>query len=116
MSNIKRFIYIFISTYIDMTIEDNIKLLKALSEETRYRIIEVLLNGERCACEIPIIIGRTQPNTSMHLAKLLDWGIVKSIREGKTIRYSIKDNRVKKILKILGFIPKTEPRSCNLKK
>lgn len=85
-----------------MIIQDNIKLLKALSEETRYKIIEVLLKGERCACEIPELIGRTQSNTSMHLTKLTDLGILQSRREGKMIIYSIKDLKVCDVFKSLG--------------
>lgn len=75
--------------FIDMINEKNIQLFKALSEDTRYRIIKALLEAERkykanksndckgelCACEIPELIGRTQSNTSMHLAKLQDWGL-----------------------------------------
>jgi len=86
-----------------MSIENNIKLLKALSEETRYRIIEVLLKGEKCACKIPKLIGRTQSNTSMHLTKLTEMGILQSRREGKMIIYSIKDLRVCDVFKSFGY-------------
>lgn len=86
-----------------MSINNNLKLLKALSEESRYKIVEVLLKGEKCACEIPMLIGRTQSNTSMHLAKLTDLGILKSRREGKMIIYSIKDLRVCDVFKSLGY-------------
>ena len=46
-----------------MSDEENVQLFKALSEETRYKIIKVLLEGERCACEIPDLIGKTQSNS-----------------------------------------------------
>lgn len=85
-----------------MKTEDNLNLLKALSEETRYKIVQVLLNGEKCACELPVLIGRTQSNTSMHLSKLSDLGIVKSRRDGKMVLYSIKDERVISVFKLLG--------------
>lgn len=84
-----------------MSRNTNLQLLKALSVETRYRIVEVLLNGEKCACEIPTLIHRTQSNTSMHLAKLVESGILKSRREGKSILYSIKDGRVKAIFRVM---------------
>ncbi|MDY9925228.1 metalloregulator ArsR/SmtB family transcription factor [Methanosarcina sp.] len=83
-----------------MNEEENLQLFKALSEETRYKIIKVLLEGEKCACEIPELIGKTQSNTSMHLAKLQDWGIVKARKDGKMRLYSIDDEKVRKILKI----------------
>ncbi|AKB52280.1 transcriptional regulator [Methanosarcina barkeri str. Wiesmoor] len=94
--------------------EENIQLFKALSEDTRYEIIKALIEsenkcrenkysnrGELCACEIPKIIGRTQSNTSMHLAKLQDWGIIKVRKEGKKRLYSIQNNKIRKILEVL---------------
>jgi len=80
----------------------NLKLLKALSEETRYKIVEVLLKGEKCACKIPALIDRTQSNTSMQLLKLVNLGVLKSRRDGKKIIYSIKDFRVCDVFKALG--------------
>lgn len=80
----------------------NISLLKAMGETTRYKILSILVSGERCACEIPGLIKRSQPNTSMHLSKLQDLGIIQSRRDGKRILYSIKDPRVRKILEIIN--------------
>lgn len=81
--------------------KENIILFKALGEESRYKIIRVLLGGERCACEIPKLIERTQSNTSMHLSKLLDWGILKSRKDGKRILYSINNDKIRNIFKLL---------------
>ncbi len=81
--------------------EENLKIFKALSEETRYKIIKVLLDGEKCACEIPDLIGKTQSNTSMHLAKLQDWDIIKVRKDGKMRLYSIDNEKVRKLLKLL---------------
>ena len=99
-----------------MSIEHNIKLLKALSEESRYKIIEVLLKGEKCACEIQKLIGRTQSNTSMHLTKLTDLGILKSRRDGKKIIYSIKNLRICDIFKALGYPEGKILKSCCCKR
>jgi len=84
-----------------MSFDEDINLLKCLGEETKHQIVKSLLNKELCACEIPPIIGRTQSNTSMHLAKLVKNNILKSRREGKKIIYSIKNKKVKKIIKVL---------------
>ena len=81
--------------------EEKVQLFKALSEETRYKIVKVLLEGEKCACEIPGLIGKTQSNTSMHLAKLQDWGIIKLKKDGKMRLYSIDNEKIRPILKIL---------------
>lgn len=82
-----------------MTVKNNLKILKALSEESRYKIIQVLLQGEKCACEIQKLIGRTQSNTSMHLTKLSDLGILRSKRDGKNVIYAIKDENMRGHLK-----------------
>lgn len=86
-----------------MNVKDNIKLFKTLGEETRYKIVELLLKGEKCACEIHKLIDRTQSNTSMHLSKLTDTGILKSRRNGKMIIYSIADLKVCDLFKALGY-------------
>jgi DNA-binding transcriptional ArsR family regulator len=90
------FIY-HISIYIDMTD----LLFKALGEETKYLILKILLDKEVCACKIPSKIKRTQSNTSMHLAKLVEWNLIQSRRDGKMILYSIKDKRVHKAFMLL---------------
>ena len=75
-------------------------LFKAMGEETKFHILKSLLNRELCACEIPAKINRTQSNTSMHLAKLVEWNLIKPRREGKWIYYSIKDKRVYNAFKL----------------
>jgi len=81
--------------------ESDLYLFKALGEETKHKILKSLLDGELCACKIPDIIGRTQSNCSMHLAKLLEWGLIKHRRDGKMILYSIKDKRVADVFRLL---------------
>ncbi|MBW6451596.1 MAG: metalloregulator ArsR/SmtB family transcription factor [DPANN group archaeon] len=78
-----------------------LKIFKTLGEKTRFKIIETLLDKELCACEIPKIINRTQSNTSMHLTKLQDLDMIKSRRDGKKRLYSIKNENIKKIMKMI---------------
>lgn len=75
-------------------------LFKALGENTKNRILAELSKGEICACELPKIAKTTQPNCSMHLAKLSKWGLVKSRREGRKVIYSLMDMRVSRMLGI----------------
>ena len=76
-------------------------LFKAMGEDTKFLILKLLLKEELCACKIPSIIKRTQSNTSMHLAKLVEWNLVQFRREGKMILYSIKDKRIRKAFMLL---------------
>jgi ArsR family transcriptional regulator len=80
----------------------DIKLLKALADETRFKIIEFLLDGEKCVCEIFPYVKRTQSTVSIHLGNLEDAGVLESRREGKKIFYKIKDKRVCDVFKALG--------------
>jgi len=84
-----------------LNMQEQIKIFRALGGETRYRIIHSLMKGEKCACEIPKLINRTQSNTSMHLAKLQDIGILQSRKQGKMVLYSIKNNSVKNLIKLM---------------
>jgi len=83
--------------------DKSLRILKALSEKTRYDIISVLAKGEKCACELPMLIGKTQSNTSMHLTKLSDMGILESRKEGRRVIYRIKDSDT---LELYEFIRK----------
>jgi ArsR family transcriptional regulator len=76
-------------------------VLKALSDETRFKIVEFLLDGEKCVCEIFPHVKRTQSTVSIQLSKLEKSGIVESRRDGKRIYYRIKDSRVRNILEVL---------------
>lgn len=80
--------------------KDELKIFKALSDETRLRIIEFLLSGEKCVCKIYPNVKRSQSTVSLQLKKLEMLGIVKSKRKNKFIFYSLKDRRIRKILKI----------------
>ena len=81
--------------------KSDIYIFKALGEETKHRILKALLEGELCACKIPQVIGRTQSNCSMHLAKLIQWNLIRQRRAGKRILYSIKDKRVVDVFRML---------------
>lgn len=78
-----------------------IVLFKALSDETRFSVVKILLNGEKCVCEIWPKVKKTQSTVSIHLNKLESWGVLESRRQGKNIFYKIKDKRIYSILKVL---------------
>jgi ArsR family transcriptional regulator, lead/cadmium/zinc/bismuth-responsive transcriptional repressor len=81
---------------------DNLGLLKALSDRTRYSIVSLLVGGEKCVCEIFPKVNRAQSTVSLQLAKLETFEVVSSRKSGKWVFYKIKDNRVFLIFKILN--------------
>ena len=81
--------------------KESLKIFKALCDETRLKIVELLLDGEKCVCEIIPHTKRSQSTVSIQLRKLENLGVVESRREGKGVYYRIKNKKVMKILKII---------------
>ncbi|MDD3136443.1 MAG: metalloregulator ArsR/SmtB family transcription factor [Methanoregula sp.] len=89
-----------------------IKLLKALADETRIKIIQCLMEGERCACAIVPAVGKAQPTVSQHLKILEEAGVLESRRKGVNIWYKIKSEKVSPIMKILDIRKIEIPVTC----
>ncbi|MFZ2454887.1 MAG: metalloregulator ArsR/SmtB family transcription factor [Candidatus Altiarchaeia archaeon] len=83
--------------------KEKIKLLKALGDETRIKIVQYLLNGEQCACTIVPYIGKAQPTVSQHLKILEEAGVLEVRRQGVNLLYKIKSREAVKILDVLGI-------------
>lgn len=75
---------------ISVNMLNSLATFKALSDSTRLKIVEFLLDGERCVCEIFPHVNRTQSTTSIQLGKLEKSGILKSRREGKMFSIALK--------------------------
>lgn len=80
-----------------------LQILKALGDETRLNIVEFLLDGEKCVCEIFPHVKRTQSTTSIQLDVLRKAGILGSRKEGKKVYYFISDKKVCDVFKALGY-------------
>ena len=76
------------------TTKEYVPIFKALADETRLKIIEMLSCGEMCACDILESFQITQPTLSYHMKVLTDSGLVMSRKEGNWIRYSNNEEMV----------------------
>jgi ArsR family transcriptional regulator len=65
------------------------KTFKALSDETRLRILNILMERECCVCEVMQVLDITQSRASRHLITLCDAGFIKFRRQGLWAMYSI---------------------------
>ena len=70
---------------------------KALGDETRLKIIQMLSGHEMCVCEIIDKLNMSQPAISHHLKILRQAGLVNDSREGKWIYYSLNDGVFKDV-------------------
>lgn len=68
-----------------------IQLIKALGDDTRIRILNLLRRGELCVCEIEYILGLTQSNASRHLTKLSLAGLIKSEKKAQWVYYGLNE-------------------------
>jgi ArsR family transcriptional regulator len=75
------------------------KIFKALSDQTRLRIVELLEKREICACEFVPLVKKAQPTVSQHLRILENSGIVKSRKEGKMVIYSLTNPKIIDLIK-----------------
>jgi DNA-binding transcriptional ArsR family regulator len=76
-----------------MTI-DCVEFCKALSDDTRQRILEMLLESEMCVGDIVEAFDMSQPSISHHLSVLRQFNLVTSRKEGKQVYYAINHDNV----------------------
>ncbi len=69
-----------------MTIE---QCFKGLSDRSRLRILNLLLGGELCGCDIQFVLGVSQSSVSRHLGYLKGAGLVSNRRKGARIYYAL---------------------------
>jgi ArsR family transcriptional regulator, arsenate/arsenite/antimonite-responsive transcriptional repressor len=66
--------------------------LKALSDPTRLRIVNLLRHGELCVCDLTEALQTPQSKVSRHLAFLKNAGWVRARRSGKWVHYLLLDS------------------------
>ncbi len=66
-----------------------LKVMKALADGNRLRILRLLLERPRCVCELQRALGITQPSVSKHLRILEEAGLVEKERSGQFIDYHL---------------------------
>ncbi len=70
---------------------------KLLADPVRLRILSLVANapnGEMCGCDLPAIIGRSQPTVSHHLSLLAQAGLLTREQRGKWAWFSVMPERV----------------------
>jgi len=73
---------------------DCVKFCQALADETRQRILEMLLEREMCVSEIAEAFPMSQPTISHHLDVLKRLGLLTSRKQGKQVYYATDQKQV----------------------
>jgi ArsR family transcriptional regulator len=87
-------------------VKDLVTVFKALSDETRLRILKLLERGELCVCDIVAAFDMVQPKVSFHLRALKEAGLVKDRKEGKWMHYRLDDSDLFKRFLMLSVAEK----------
>lgn len=77
---------------------------RALGDETRLRIVALLVHGELCVCHIEKGLGISQPNASRQLGILRSAGVVDYRREGTWVYYFINKEAHDLVERQLSFL------------
>ncbi len=80
------------------------KILKAISDPKRLKIVDMLSCGELCACRILEEFHITQPTLSHDMKVLIEAKVVTDRREGKNIFYSLNKAYLDEFHQTLGVI------------
>lgn len=78
------------------------EMLKALGEDTRIKIYEMLRGGTLCACKILDGLNITQPTLSHHMKILCECGLVIAEKDWKWTYYSINCEKLQGLLSFIG--------------
>lgn len=87
------------------------KVFKAVCDEKRLYIIDLLRQGERCACQLLEDLDISQPSLSYHMKILVESGIVRSRQEGKWTHYSICQSGSEQAIELLREITRAKELS-----
>jgi ArsR family transcriptional regulator, arsenate/arsenite/antimonite-responsive transcriptional repressor len=70
---------------------DFIKVMKALSDPNRVKIVKMLQNKSMCVCEMQSALEIAQPTVSNHLKILEEAGLVSYQKDGLWVNYGLTD-------------------------
>lgn len=80
------------------------RYFKGLSDSNRLRILNLLLEGELCGCDLLHVLETSQPNVSRHLTYLKHAGLVLDRRDGYRVFYRLAEARTGKKKLLFEFL------------
>lgn len=86
-------------------------MMKALGDETRVKIFDMLSKGELCACKVLEDFNISQPTLSYHMKILCDSGLVNGRRDGIWMKYTINE---KAFDRLKCYLNNMDPSNFNI--
>ena len=69
--------------------EQFVGIMESLSDPIRINILELMMDGEICVCDIVKVTGLSQPKISYHIKILKDSGLISDRQEGRWVYYKL---------------------------
>jgi len=95
-----------------MTYQAYARLFKALSDETRVQVIQVLTTEKQCACQILERFHISQPTLSHHMRILTQSGLVTMEKKGKWVHYGINAEMFHEMKTFIDSIGESKHTRC----
>jgi ArsR family transcriptional regulator len=79
-------------------------VLKALADPVRLRLVSLIAaadGGQACACDLPALVGRSQPTVSHHLSQLVAAGILEREQRGKWAWFRVRTDQLRAVCELL---------------
>ena len=84
--------------------QEILNIFKALSDETRLRILKLLEHGELCVCDLFSALDMVQPKVSFHLSVLKEAGLIADRKEGRWVHYRLDESDLLRRFMLLAVI------------
>ncbi len=97
--------------FMEHSYADYVPAIKALSDETRLKIIDMLSCGEMCACDILEEFSISQSTLSYHMKILSESGLVNAVRDGAWMRYTLNKEKTEDVITFFTGIT-SEKEDC----
>ena len=88
------------NSYDDASLVEGARLLSALGDAERLRILDLMRDGEVCVTQLAEVTGAAVTTVSQRLRVLRDRNLVTARRQGKHIYYSLADEHVSNLVHI----------------
>ncbi len=94
-------------------LRDFVRSTKAMSDETRVRILNLLAHSELCVCQFMVILGMGQSTVSKHLGILKNAGLIEMEKRGTWSFYRLSQDKTnthnRDFIRLLPSLPKDDP-------
>lgn len=87
-------------------------IFKVLSDENRIKILDLLVKGETCSCELIHELPISQPTLSYHLKLLGEYHLITSIKEGNRIMHTVNKEKLRELSSFLSELTVCNDFKC----